>query len=1051
ESSYCSPSEITFYDGTFIQTDPRLPSYPTNYIELGESFVSDARTKSSWYRHEHVLIPFGCDFAHQNAYQSMIQMDKLMEYINSNHTYNATVIYSTFADYVHAVHALNLTWNLETNDFFTYDDSPHAWWTGYFTSRPQLKEFIRSRENVMRPAEQWFTFAKNMNFFNTYSNVFNETAIMNNISYLRHAIDSAQHHDGVSGTATQHTTDDYMYMLQQGTDKVIPFTEQVAPYFLKKGSNIPPLVRNESLISSLTNNNVLAVVLYNSLAWLIPSNISNLVVFDATGEEVLSQINPVTEYAQPFHDPCTHILFFKATMAPLSFSTFFVKLSNDTSKVNLAKVRYARDVFRNDQADTYTIGTGYYTLTFTEDQKTKGVYLTGLQNNGLKQEFVLNNTWIQYAPTGGIYSDGLQTNILAFRKPFNSTNPSPGFIVAAHGEGQYYDTFVPTVCAYSIENAEFTYRYWRADGSNWGQNPSFDFLVFDSNEQNEFNFDDGQTTVCIFLFCLFILFLNYYLSDSKMQLYRTRIMTIKTNKLVRHSCCKSIQLPDQTSNNQFPKEYVCRRTFSCGVCAQQQLQLWSQIKYNKTTNLTYLHLHLDLLVSGKTTFIVPAKTTNVIKVNFTFNSSEFVVNEPVVLYSLRQLSPDPSSGVIFVATTAVYNSKKGFGLNVFPETAVSSAATYEVSYVAFERGLIFKSIDPPVDVVFLEGPLVSEMQQVWQTNYSQTYRVFNGDFVDDLKYVDVEVHLGPMDQGAEFVTRWRTSLDSSGVMYTCQNALEYVERTYNPNLDERLGANYYPTASQTYISDSGDDYRFATIVNQAHGVASLRSGEMELMLHRRCLSDDGRGVGEVLNETTHIEPRIFVTYDASEEVSYLSRRLHQIQHYGATKFYGLASSISSWTSKYGVSWTAISSNYSQGLPSNIHLQELRYAYNGLNYNQGLILQLQHMFEVGENAQWSVDETINLSTIFNPNVVPVNQVTEMTLTANLPLANLHKLQWNIVDEDGNVRVVNGKKKTAATQGTVTTLSPRQIRTFVVNEDLKIEDKVVKMDEKRSKRH
>ncbi|ETO35260.1 hypothetical protein RFI_01799 [Reticulomyxa filosa] len=451
----------------------------------------------------------------------------------------------------------------------------------------------------------------------------------------------------------------------------------------------------------------------------------------------------------------------------------------------------------------------------------------------------------------------------------------------------------------------------------------------------------------------------------------------------------------------------------------------------------------DLFATEKAQFTIPARETNIINVNFSFvNASEFIVNEPVVLYSLRQVSPNPSAGAIsFVATTAVYNSKKGFGLNVLPKVVLNASVTFEVMFLAFERKVLYKPIDLLTDVVFIEGPLVSEVQQVWQANYSQTYRVFNGNYTEDLKYVDVEVHLGPIDQGAEFATRWSTSLDSNGILYTCQNALEYVERIYEPNLDERLGGNYFPAASQAYLSDSADEYRFATIVNQAHGVATFRNGEMELMLHRRCLSDDGRGVGQVLNETTHIEPRIFVTYDTSNEVSYLSRRLHQIQHYGATKFYGLDNSISNWTNKYGVSWTAINSSYPHGLPNNIHLQELRYAYNGLDYNQGLILQLQHMFEVGENPEWSVDETIDLSMIFNPAVISIEQATEMTLTASLPLANLHKLQWTIADEDGNVRVINRKK--TLSQGTVITISPRQIRTFVVNEDLKIENGDISM--------
>ena len=46
-----------------------------------------AQQRKSLVRHNHVPVPFGCDFAHQNGYKSFAQMDKLMDYINSNATY----------------------------------------------------------------------------------------------------------------------------------------------------------------------------------------------------------------------------------------------------------------------------------------------------------------------------------------------------------------------------------------------------------------------------------------------------------------------------------------------------------------------------------------------------------------------------------------------------------------------------------------------------------------------------------------------------------------------------------------------------------------------------------------------------------------------------------------------------------------------------------------------------------------------------------------------------------------------------------------------------
>ena len=42
----------------------------------------------------------------------------------------------------------------------------------------------------------------------------------------------------------------------------------------------------------------------------------------------------------------------------------------------------------------------------------------------------------------------------------------------------------------------------------------------------------------------------------------------------------------------------------------------------------------------------------------------------------------------------------------------------------------------------------------------------------------------------------------------------------------------------------------SVLVDRGEGCASLKDGEMEIMLNRRLLVDDWRGVGEALNETT---------------------------------------------------------------------------------------------------------------------------------------------------------------------------------------------------------
>jgi hypothetical protein len=248
DSGYCTPGEIDFTDpnsGVYLQADPRLPTLKTNYVQIAESFLEDARNRASWFRHDHLLIPYGCDFAHQNAYYTMYQMEQLMAYINSNSTYNVSVFFSTLADYTKAVNDLNLVWDFEDEDFFDYIDSPHSWWTGYFTSRPLLKLYVRSRENDLRLAEQLYLFGKNLKF------PFNQTEAMNNITNLRYAVDTTQHHDGITGTETTVTSDDYTQMLNSGTAATQAFTEQIAGFFFEKRKQVSCFATRNRIVRTI--------------------------------------------------------------------------------------------------------------------------------------------------------------------------------------------------------------------------------------------------------------------------------------------------------------------------------------------------------------------------------------------------------------------------------------------------------------------------------------------------------------------------------------------------------------------------------------------------------------------------------------------------------------------------------------------------------------------------------------------------------------------------------------------------------------------------------
>jgi hypothetical protein len=53
----------------------------------------------------------------------------------------------------------------------------------------------------------------------------------------------------------------------------------------------------------------------------------------------------------------------------------------------------------------------------------------------------------------------------------------------------------------------------------------------------------------------------------------------------------------------------------------------------------------------------------------------------------------------------------------------------------------------------------------------------------------------------------------------------------------------------------------------------LNAGELEVMLDRRCVSDDGRGVGETLDEKNRTQQALWAIFDGIDNSALLHRKL----------------------------------------------------------------------------------------------------------------------------------------------------------------------------------
>eukprot|EP01116_Phalansterium_solitarium_P022225 TRINITY_DN7261_c0_g3_i1.p1 TRINITY_DN7261_c0_g3~~TRINITY_DN7261_c0_g3_i1.p1 ORF type:complete len:972 (-),score=316.52 TRINITY_DN7261_c0_g3_i1:78-2993(-) len=326
---------------------------------------------------------------------------------------------------------------------------------------------------------------------------------------------------------------------------------------------------------------------------------------------------------------------------------------------------------------------------------------------------------------------------------------------------------------------------------------------------------------------------------------------------------------------------------------------------------------------------------------------------------------------------------------------------------------------PSISVI--TGPVVQEVRQIFSPWLVQVTRLYSG-----AMHLDLETTIQPMpiDDGMskELIRRYSTALDTNLYSYTDANGLEFQQRrlnyrpTWNFTVEEPQSGNYYPTTIGAYINDAKANLQLTLVGDRARGCASLANGAIELMLQRRLLFDDHQGVGEPLNETLTVRTSEYVVVDSIDRSAAVFRRLAQTLNQPLTVLFGQASSVDAWTAAYSASFEPMQAP----LPANVRLETLKTYADGQ-----ILLRLAHLFAVGEDAQLSQNVTVDISKLFT-NLEFVSG-TEMTLTANRPLAELRRLSWIV--QDGSAQPQRSGGESAATDGVPVTLAPMQIRTFM----------------------
>ena len=238
-----------------IVADTESPEY--NLPERLATFLEFLKEQADHYRSGNIMLTMGGDFAYQNAQQYFTNLDLLMKYVNQNSTeYGFEMVYSTPSRYMNAVKgSIGDSLTERKEDFFPYADDSHSYWSGYYTSRPALKGYVRDCNNVLQTCRQIEVLVGS-----PYCDA----------DTLWLAMSVAQHHDAITGTSKKHVADDYFRRLAEGQT----FCEGVINRGLEQLSGLSAgslescRLANESYceITSGAENRSLTVVVYNARA-----------------------------------------------------------------------------------------------------------------------------------------------------------------------------------------------------------------------------------------------------------------------------------------------------------------------------------------------------------------------------------------------------------------------------------------------------------------------------------------------------------------------------------------------------------------------------------------------------------------------------------------------------------------------------------------------------------------------------------------------------------------------------------------------------------------
>ncbi|KAL0377240.1 UNVERIFIED_CONTAM: Alpha-mannosidase [Sesamum radiatum] len=346
-----------------------------------------------------------------------------------------------------------------------------------------------------------------------------------------------------------------------------------------------------------------------------------------------------------------------------------------------------------------------------------------------------------------------------------------------------------------------------------------------------------------------------------------------------------------------------------------------------------------------------------------------------------------------------------------------------------------------VPLTVIRGPLLDEVHQqlnTWLyqliTKYMQVTRVYKG------KEHALKLSLLEPEELLNLISLYEYASYLSDFAKFGSLQIRDYRADWDLEVHQPIAGNYYPINLGIYLVDETTEV--SVLVDRAVGGSSLVDGQIELMLHRRLLNDDSRGVGEALNEEVCIldnckgltvQGKFYLRIDPRGEGAKWRRTFGQ-EAYSPLLLAFSQEEGSNWINSRITTFSAIDKSYS--LPDNIAVITLQELQIGR-----VLLRLAHLYEpislycvlgmakTGEDKDYSVVTGVELKKLFPDK--KIIKITEMSLSANQERMEMEKkrLDWKVEGAPEEGKVVRGGPVDPVKL--VVELAPMEIRTFIID--------------------